>query len=41
VLERLVSWTELEQMDIDDVDLLNLALDEWQAAERAANAPKD
>jgi hypothetical protein len=37
VLERLVSWTELELMDIDDVDLLNLALDEWQAAERAAH----
>ena len=36
VLERYVTWSDLEQMSLDDVDLLNIAADDWLEAERNA-----
>lgn len=33
VLERYVTWSDLERMSIDDVDELVLAADDWTAAE--------
>jgi hypothetical protein len=37
VLERLATWQEIRMMTIDDVDLLNIAADEWRAAEIRAS----
>lgn len=36
VLERYVTWSDLELMSIDDVDDLIVAVDDWTAAEHAA-----
>jgi hypothetical protein len=37
VLEGKATWAEIKTMTLDEVDLLNLALDAWKAAEREAN----
>lgn len=34
VLERYVSLADLDRLSLDDVDLMCLALDAWQDAER-------
>lgn len=34
VVQRYVTWSDLRMMTLDDVDLLNMAVDEWQAAEQ-------
>lgn len=36
VLERYVTWSDLELMSIDDVDDLIVAVDDWNAAEASA-----
>jgi hypothetical protein len=36
VLERYVTWADLEDMTLDDVELLEIALDDYQRAQREA-----
>jgi hypothetical protein len=36
VLERYATWADIRQMTIDEVDLMNIALDEWQEAPKRA-----
>ncbi|UOF82320.1 hypothetical protein [Caudoviricetes sp.] len=37
ILEKVVTYSDLQLMDLDEVDKLNEALDAWQKAEREAN----
>lgn len=37
MLEGKATWAEIKTMTLDEVDLLNLALDAWKTAEREAH----
>ncbi len=36
VVEHYATWADLKSMTIDDVDMQNIAIDEWEAAGRRA-----